>query len=89
MGDLNRIVVPKIQADWEEVAYALRYEISTVKSIKEENGSPKKCCSGLLTDWLTTDNGNSPKTWGTLIKALKGINELHSVTQEIEKELGK
>ena len=42
MADLNTIVVPRIQADWEDVAYALRYKISTVKSIKEKNRDDPK-----------------------------------------------
>ena len=90
MDDLNKKVIPRIQANWEDVAYALHYEIFTVNNIKATNqGNPERCCSGLLKDWLTTNNGTSPKTWDTLLNALKGINQLYSVTQEIEKELCK
>ena len=90
MGDLNKIVIPRIEAEWEDVAFALRYKIAAVKSIKDKNREdPKKCCRGLLQDWLTSDNGISPKTWSTLLNALKQVNELTSATQEIEEELSK
>ena len=35
MGDLNVIVVPRIMAYWEDVAFALRYKIPTVTGIRE------------------------------------------------------
>ena len=90
MGDLNEIVIPKIQAEWEDVAYALRYEIHMVKTIQEKyREDPTKCCKGLLKDWLTTKNGTSPKTWNTLLDALRKVNVLTSVTREIEEELSK
>jgi len=90
MGDLNEIVIPRIQAEWENVAFALRYKIAMVKTIREKyHEDPRKCCSGLLQDWLTSGNGNSPKTWRTLLNALKRMNELTSAVEEIETELGK
>ena len=90
MEDLNAIVIPRIQAYWEDFAYALRYKIHTVTAIQEKyREDPKKCCKGLLLDWLTTANGKSPKTWNTLLDALRKVNELTSVTREIEEELSK
>ena len=90
MGDLNGIVIPRIQAEWEDVAYALRYEIHMVRAIQEKyRGDPRRCCKGLLEDWLTTKNGTSPKAWNTLLDALRKVNELTSVTREIEEELSK
>ena len=90
MGDLNEIVIPRIQAEWEDVAYALRYEIHMVRAIQEKHREdPKRCCKGLLEDWLTTKNGTPPKTWNTLLSALRKVNELTSVTREIEEELSK
>ena len=90
MGDLNKIVIPRIQAEWENVAFALRYKIAMVKTIREKHREdPKKCCSGFLQDWLTSKNGNSPKTWRTLLNALKEVDELTSAVQEIEEELNK
>ena len=88
MDDLNMIVVPRISADWEDVAYALRYEIPAVKFIKSKhNNDPKKCCKELLIDWLTTNNGVRPKIWSTLLDKLKKIGELDAAREKIREEL--
>ena len=84
MHDL-RIVVSKVSAYWEDVAFGLRYEISTVEYIKNTyNGDCKKCCKHLFKDWLTTNNGCKPKTWQTLLNTLEELDDLESVTEEIK-----
>ena len=88
MHDLNRIVVPRISAEWEDVAYALQYDIPTVEKISlkcKEN--PAKCCKELFKNWLATDNGAKPKIWQTLLDKLKEIEELYGVTEDIIKIL--
>jgi len=88
MSDLIRIVIPRIKAEWEDVAFALRFKIETVKAIMSKHkGDPKKCCRELLMDWLSTHHGVSPKTWSVLLKNLKQVEELVKVTEEIIKEL--
>ena len=90
MADINHIVVPQIKAEWEDVAYALRYEITTVKAIKaKHNEDPKKCCRDLFIDWLSTDHGVGPKTWSTLLEKLKEVEDVAAATQEIINELQK
>ena len=90
MGDINKIVIPKIQAEWEYVAYALRYQIPTVKAIKAKcNDNPKKCCKELFEDWLSTDHGAGPKTWSTLLDKLKEVEDLAAATNDIMNELRK
>ena len=90
MDDLNQIVVPNICADWEDVAYALHYEIPIVKSIQcKHNNDPKKCCKELLTDWLRTNNGTGPKIWLTLLDKLKKVDELTATREKIIEELAK
>ena len=90
MANINKIVVPRIQADWEDVAWALCYEIATVKTIKAKcNDNPIKCCKELFIDWLSTDHGIGPKTWSTLIEKLKEIEELAVATNDITNELQK
>ena len=90
MRDINKIVVPKIQAEWEDVAYALHYKIPTVKGIKAKcNDNPKKCCKELFTDWLSTDHGVGPKTWSTLLDKLKEVEDLAAARDEIMDELKK
>ena len=88
MADLNNIVIPRIKAEWKDVAYALRYKIVTVNAIKQKhNENPKKCCQELFEDWLSTNHGVSPKTWSTLLDKLKEVEELSAATQEIISKL--
>ena len=88
MKDLHRIVVPKVSADWVDIAYALDYDIPAVRVIRSENNeNPIKCCRNLFEDWLITSNGVKPKTWGTLLDKLKEIQELDGVTKEIIEKL--
>ena len=90
MVDIITIVIPRIQAEWEDVAYALDYEIATVNAIKAKNNdNPKKCCRELFIDWLSSGHGVGPKTWSTLIEKLKKIEELAAATNEIINELEK
>lgn len=88
--DLNQIVLPKIMAEWDDVAFALGYEIDHVKSIeRKHNNDPEECCKELLADWLTTDNGASPKVWSTLLEKLKKVIDLAAAREEIIKEVEK
>ena len=88
MDDLNKIVVPRINALWEDVAFALRYSIPAVESIKQKhNQDPKKCCKELFKDWLVTGNGVGPKVWATLLDKLKNIGDLTVAREEILREL--
>ena len=85
MHDLNRIVVPQVSAQWEDIAYALQYDIPTVENISvrcKEN--PTKCSKELFKNWLATNSGAKPKIWQTLIYKLKEIEELCGVTEIIE-----
>ena len=82
------IVVPRINTVWDEVAYALRYDIYTVESIRtKHNNNPKMCCSELFKDWLITNNGSGPKIWSTLLKKLKNVVDLAAAREVIVKEL--
>ena len=45
MHDLVIIVIPRIKAEWEDVAYALHLKIPKVDAIRKQyHGDPKKCC---------------------------------------------
>ena len=88
MHDLNRIVVPQVSAQWEDIAYALQYDIPTVEKISVKcKDNPTKCCKELFKNWLTTDNGAKPKIWQTLMDKLKEIEDLACVTEDIMKRL--
>ena len=88
MHDLNRIVVAKVSAEWEDIAYALQYDIPAVEKINEKHsGNPTKCCKELFKNWLSTDNGAKPKIWETLLDKLKEIEELHKETEDMMETL--
>ena len=90
MHDLNRFIIPKIEAHWEDVAYALDFEISAVKSIRtKHNGDPKKCCQELLTSWLITSQGVSPKILLTLLEKINEVSELATVRARVLENLPK
>lgn len=88
MKQLVRDVVPRISADWKQLAFMLEFDISRVNIIKQKGrDDPESCCCELLCEWLNTDNGIKPKNWTTLLTALKQIKKLASVIDEIEKDL--
>ena len=88
MGELNKIVVARINAEWEDVAYALRYEIHDVESIKaKHNNEPKKCCKELLKDWLMTKRGVGERNWSTLLKSIGEVECLTAAKDDILKDL--
>ena len=47
-------------------------------------GNPKNCCTALIEDWITTDNGVTPKSWNKLVEVLSEVDELESATQDIK-----
>ena len=89
MKILNRIVIPKIRAEWESVAYSMDYDSYTVSAIEKESRNLQDCCQKLFKDWLTTSNGSSPKTWKTLLKCIEDVEELTAAVEKIKAELVK
>ena len=88
MSDLLKIVVPKIAAHWNKLAYFLEFDISRVEIIRKQHpNDPEERCAEVFIHWLTSDEGISPKTWGVLIKTLKEIKKFTAVTEQIEKAL--
>ena len=87
---LHEVVVPRIAADWSIVADYLEYEVEYKRIIKEKcRDDPVRCCVELLEDWLSSNRGVSPKSWSTLIKALRGIKSLTATTEKIIQDLVK
>ena len=88
MWQLNKVVVPKIKAYWEDVAYSLRFDILEVEGIKNTHKDDgKKCCQRVLINWLSTDKGISPKIWETLIKQIKEVEELTASAEVMLEQL--
>ena len=87
---LNQIVIPRIAEDWKLIAGYLEYKVEFIQLIKkDESTGDKDCCVALFEDWLTTDNGTSPKTWSTLIRGLREIKKFKSNTEKIIQDLAK
>ena len=87
MRNLIKIVIPKIQAEWEDVAYSLEYDVAAVKAFKKDGHDGKKCCRKLFEDWLDSSHGTTPKTWSKLLERIKEVDSLHTASENIVKEL--
>ena len=62
--------------------------MSTVDAIKlNYQRDSTGCCRELFKDWLSTDNGVTPKTWSKLLSQLRKVKELTAALDTIEKEL--
>ena len=81
------VVIPKIRADWEYVAYSMRYSIPEVKAFAKDSSNSKQSCMNLFIDWLSTPHDVNPKTWHTLLDRIKAIHSLRVVAEDIEKEI--
>ena len=88
MKHVNKYVIPKIAADWKQVADSLEFDIHTIRIIEKKfPNDPLQSCDELMRDWLSTDVGISPKVWSTLIAALKDIRRLAAVVEQIEEDI--
>ena len=85
MHQLNQIVVPRIQAKWENVAYSMGCEIYYVEAIKKDYPhDSEQCCQHLLSKWLKT---SKHPTWSKLLEYIEKVNDLVAVAEEIEKKV--
>ena len=87
MYELINIVIPKVKAQWQNLAYAMKYNIGEVDAFHKEGRDLEECCKKLFTNWITTGHGPTPKTYETLLKYIKKVNDLTAAREEIEKEL--
>ena len=87
MHELNEIVIPKMKAYWEDLAYAMSYSIAEVEAFDKEGRDLHKGCVKLFTNWLTTGHGPTPQTYQTLLKYIKKVKKLTTASEEIESEL--
>ena len=90
IADLVKVVVPKVAAHWEMLAYFLGFDTSRVEIIGEKRfKDPEKCCREVFIHWVNSKEGISPKTWEVLLKILSDITELTAVTEQIEIDIKK
>ena len=85
---LHQIVIPRVASDWEQVAYYLDYEVEFIRLLRRHRTiGDLECCKVLFEDWLSTSNGKSPKTWSTLIRVLREVEQFKSTTEKIIRDL--
>ena len=87
MFELTEIVAPKIMAEWESLAFCMRYTPADVAAFSKDAKNSRECCRNLFNNWVTTDHGPKPKTYQTLLKHIKKINNLKAASEAIEKDL--
>ena len=87
MWELIEIVIPKIKAEWESLAYCMRYTTQEVKGFRKDSDDSGECCKNLLDNWISTGHGPKPKTYQTLLKHIKKISNLTAASEAVEKDL--
>ena len=87
MFELVEIVAPRVMAEWENLAYCMKYTIEDVAAFKKDASNLKECCTNLFKDWLTTGHVPKPKTYQTLLKHIKKISSLTTASEVIERKL--
>ena len=87
MHELNKIVIPKIMANWEDLAYCMRYKPSDVKGFKADSQDLKGCCKKFLLNWITTNHDPQPKTYQALMNYINEVDDLAAASEAIKKEL--
>lgn len=85
MKDLVAIVVPRISAEWNTVAYYMDFKIAEIKIIREKcREDPEKCCIELLERWLQV---KSDRNWEMLLNVFNQVRNLTAVSEQIENDL--
>ena len=87
MWDVIKIVIPKVKPYCVELAYSMGYDIYEVKGFERGERSLTMQCRELFENWLTTNNGCTPKTWQTLFHRIEQVDELSVATEEIKRRL--
>ena len=87
MFELTEIVIPMIKAEWEKLAYRMRYTLEEVNGFKKDAQDSGESCENLLVNWIRTNHGPEPKTYQTLLKSIKKIKSLAAASEAVEKEL--
>ena len=87
MANVQEIVIPNVMAYWKNLAFAMKYSIQDVAGFDGNGKNLEERCYNLITNWLTTGHGPTPKTYETLLKYIKKVNDLTAASEVIKKEL--
>ena len=84
MFELNKIVIPRVMAHhWKDLTYSMRYSFGDVQAFDKDGRGVREHCQQLFTNWLTTAYGPTPKTYHTLLKYIKKVDEFTAASEEI------
>ena len=85
MADINKIVIPKVMNQWQELAEGFRYDDEIIDKIKaQRSNNPQECCREFFRDWLRFDHCEGPKTW---LKLLEIIEEYTLIAKDIKEKI--
>ena len=87
MWKLIKIVIPKVMAEWRNLAFCMTYDIGEVNAFSKDSQDVQECCGKLFENWLSTSHRPVPKTYKTLLNHIKEVDKLSGAYEEIEKEL--
>ena len=65
----------------------MEYDIEDVNGFEEDFSNIARRCEELFTNWLSTPKGIAPKTWWTLLKCIREVDDLKSVVEKIDAQL--
>ena len=74
-------VIPTVEAKWEDMAYALKFEHPTVSAIERNKSDTRGRCIDMFSRWLDGEGEREPRTWGTLLEALEEIGNSELATE--------
>ena len=87
MWELIKVVIPKVKAKWDSLAFCMRYTPEEVSGFKKDSQDSDECCKNLFTNWISTGHGPYPKTYQTLLEHIKEIEDLKTASEKAEEEL--
>ena len=77
-------VIDKAAHVWKKVARRLHFEGHDISRIRRDEPESIDACTAVFSEWLE-GKGRSPKTWGTVVRALDeaGLGELSKDLKEV------
>ena len=74
---------------WKDFGLALSMSQSTLRDSIDiaQRGHSGRCLTEMLAEWLV-GVGGPPRTWSTLIAALKKVDEMEAIADDIEYRFG-
>ena len=74
LQDIEEQVVPKVAADWEQLAIYLGVEPALLGNIKKNNSCEcREGCRDMLCRWIESKRGTGrqPRTWDSVVRAIR------------------